>query len=72
MLDRIRDINEFPGVIRKPNPLHVSNMKKPKRIEVTVASTSLSDDPVLIEKYKATVVMKSLNETKGASARDRM
>ena len=62
-LDSIRDLNRFTGGIRKPISLQVSNKNKLERIEVTVAADSSSDDPVLMEKYKEMVVMRSLNET---------
>ena len=59
----IRDINGFTESIREPNFLQVSNKKKLERIETTAAADSRSDDPVLIEKYKETVVMRLLNDT---------
>ena len=62
------DHNEFPVSIREYNCLQVSNEKKLERIEVTTTSASLSDDPVLMVKYKVTAVMRSLNEIEGVSA----
>ena len=61
----------FLVVIANPTPCRLTT-KKTERIKVTASSASLLDDSILIEKYKTTVVIRSLNETEGASARDRI
>ena len=63
------DLNIFPKQIRKSNTLQIRNAKKSLRIEATAASPSLSVDPVLIPKYEATVLMRSLEETEGTIER---
>ena len=55
-----------------PTPCRLVTRKTLERIEVTSASDSLSDDPVLMEKYKKMVIMRSLNEKQVATARGKI
>ena len=61
-------IMSFPLVSTNPTACKLAMKKKLERIEVTTTSASLSDDPVLMVKYKVTAVMRSLNEIEGVSA----
>ena len=52
--------------------MDLNTRKKLERIKATALSASLSAAPVLREKYKATVVIKSLKEVEGESVRARI